>query len=54
MAESQKQVKVTEGKVVKGGQNPVNMSTTRPPVPHGSGGASPPPTRRSATSKKAG
>lgn len=30
---------ITEGQVVKGGQNPVNVSTTRPPAPQGSNGA---------------
>ena len=35
-----KVVPLIEGRVSKGGQNPPNLSTTRPPAPQGSGGTS--------------
>ena len=34
-------LQLTEGKMSKGGQNPPNLSMTRPPAPQGSGGQSP-------------
>mgnify|MGYP007071605979 CR=1 FL=1 len=37
---SRKVAPLTEGRVCKGGQNPPNISTDRPPAPGGSGGAS--------------
>lgn len=38
-ADDHKIVPLTEGQVTKGGHNPPNQSTARPPAPQGSGGA---------------
>lgn len=43
MSERKCVVPLTEGRMSKGGQNPPNMITARPPAPCGSGGAQPKP-----------